>query len=226
MSRIGKPMLMDKMTKERCLKKSRKLDFSRVLVEVSVDDELPSSLEIAYPPVGNRPARVRPRYEEEIAAQTIKEAINVKGRGVNVNGGNIGNDYGFVIEVGKTNRLLLNPILCKLEMVIYLEVEQKRNFSHSRSNVAGVGNMKAVQGKLKKDSTSLAGNNKQCLNKDKDSLVKKHAYNQDFRPKVLVRGSRSNGVSNDLIGKDVPISNSFISLVKAGMVEDDNATEA
>ncbi|GJV05068.1 reverse transcriptase domain-containing protein [Tanacetum coccineum] len=175
MSRIGKPMLMDKMTKERCLKKSGKLDFARVLVEVLVDDELPSSLEIAYPPVGNRPARVgkldvRPRYEEEIAAQTIKEAINVKGRGVNVNGGNIDNDDGFVIEVGKINRLLLNPILCKLEMVIYLEVEQKRNFSQSRSNVAGVGNMKAVQGKLKKDSTSLAGNNKQCLNKDKDSL--------------------------------------------------------
>ncbi|GJR91759.1 RNA-directed DNA polymerase, eukaryota, reverse transcriptase zinc-binding domain protein [Tanacetum coccineum] len=178
MSRIGKPMLMDKMTKERCLKKSRKLDFSRVLVEVSVDDEFPSSLEIAYPPVGNRPARVRPRYEEEIAAQTIKEAINVKGRGVNVNGGNIDNDDGFVIEVGKINRLLLNPILCKLEMVIYLEVEVML-----------------------------------------DSKVEVLKVIVDFRPKVLVRGSGSNGVSNDLIGKDVPIYNSFVSLVKAGMVE-------
>ncbi|PWA54915.1 hypothetical protein CTI12_AA432080 [Artemisia annua] len=41
MSGIGKPMLMDKMTKERCLKKSGKLDFARVLVEVSANEDLP-----------------------------------------------------------------------------------------------------------------------------------------------------------------------------------------
>ncbi|GKB46389.1 hypothetical protein Tco_0897142 [Tanacetum coccineum] len=254
-------------------------------------DELPSSLEIAYPPIGNRPARVgkldvkyqwkpplctfcktfghatvsckvRPRSEEEIAAQTIKEAINVKGKGVNVNGGSIDDDDGFV-TVGRKNK----PVVAQSNSVqarngnlfrgggiagfqsrssqsygrqgnggggqsnmFRGNFQQKRNFSQSRSNEAGMGNMKVVQGKLKKESTSLAGNNKQGLNKDKESLVKKPSlastYNQDFRPKVLVRGSGSNGVSNDPIGKDVPISNSFISLAEAGMVEDDNATEA
>ncbi|GJZ39108.1 hypothetical protein Tco_0585671 [Tanacetum coccineum] len=58
MSGSGKPMLMDKMTKERCLKKAKKLDFARVLVEVSAKEEFPHVLEIAYPPIGNRPVRV------------------------------------------------------------------------------------------------------------------------------------------------------------------------
>ncbi|PWA77183.1 hypothetical protein CTI12_AA225710 [Artemisia annua] len=58
MSGVGKPMVMDKMTKERCLKKAGKLDYARVLVEVSANEELPSVLEIEYPPLGNRPAKV------------------------------------------------------------------------------------------------------------------------------------------------------------------------
>ncbi|GJZ01168.1 RNA-directed DNA polymerase, eukaryota, reverse transcriptase zinc-binding domain protein, partial [Tanacetum coccineum] len=49
---------MDKMTKERCLKKAGKLDFARVLVEISAVDDLPSVLEIAYPPIGNSPAKI------------------------------------------------------------------------------------------------------------------------------------------------------------------------
>ncbi|GKD10360.1 60S ribosomal protein L27-like protein, partial [Tanacetum coccineum] len=57
-SGVGKPLLMDNMTKEMCLKKSGKLDFAKVLVEVSANDDLPSSLEISYPPIGNRPAKV------------------------------------------------------------------------------------------------------------------------------------------------------------------------
>nr|GFA10168.1 hypothetical protein [Tanacetum cinerariifolium] len=51
MSGIGKPMLMDRMMKDRCLKKAGKLDFARVLVEVSANEELPNVLEIAYPPI-------------------------------------------------------------------------------------------------------------------------------------------------------------------------------
>ncbi|PWA75843.1 hypothetical protein CTI12_AA240690 [Artemisia annua] len=58
MSGVGKPMIMDKMTRERCLKKAGKLDFARVLVEVNANEDLPSVLEIEYPPLGNRPARV------------------------------------------------------------------------------------------------------------------------------------------------------------------------
>ncbi|GJX73579.1 reverse transcriptase domain-containing protein [Tanacetum coccineum] len=103
-SSIGKPMLIDKLTKERCLKNARKLDFVRVLVEVSASDDLPDFLEIEYPKIGDRPARVgklevkykwnppfcthcktfghatmsckvRPRTEEEIAAKASKEAM-------------------------------------------------------------------------------------------------------------------------------------------------------
>nr|GFA38536.1 hypothetical protein [Tanacetum cinerariifolium] len=58
MSEIGKPMLMDNLTRERCLKKAGKLDFARVLVEVSASDVLPQTLEIEYPAIGDRPRRV------------------------------------------------------------------------------------------------------------------------------------------------------------------------
>ncbi|PWA80419.1 hypothetical protein CTI12_AA196540 [Artemisia annua] len=40
------------------LKKAGKLDFARVLVEVNANEDLPNILEIEYPPLGNRPARV------------------------------------------------------------------------------------------------------------------------------------------------------------------------
>ncbi|GKF51674.1 RNA-directed DNA polymerase, eukaryota, reverse transcriptase zinc-binding domain protein, partial [Tanacetum coccineum] len=58
MSGIGRPLLMDKMTKERCLRKAGKLDFARVLVEVFAMDDLLNVLEIAYPPIGNSPAKI------------------------------------------------------------------------------------------------------------------------------------------------------------------------
>nr|GEX57049.1 hypothetical protein [Tanacetum cinerariifolium] len=54
---IGKPMLMNKLTKERCLNKSGKLDFATVLVEVSADEELPHSLKIPYHVLGDEPPR-------------------------------------------------------------------------------------------------------------------------------------------------------------------------
>ncbi|GKF10817.1 RNA-directed DNA polymerase, eukaryota, reverse transcriptase zinc-binding domain protein [Tanacetum coccineum] len=132
MSGVGKPMLMDKLTRERCLKKAGKLDFARVLVEVSASDELPNVLEIEYPAIGDRPGRigklivkyqwkppqcshcktfghstsackVRPRTEDEVAAKVLKEALKVdKDSYVKVRGDNNDND-GFV-EVGKKNK--------------------------------------------------------------------------------------------------------------------------
>ncbi|GJW33357.1 putative RNA-directed DNA polymerase [Tanacetum coccineum] len=130
MSGVGKLLLMDKMTKEHCLKKSSKMNFARVLVEVAADDELPNAFEIEYPPLGSRPARVgklevkyqwrpplcthcksfghktlsckiRPRTEEEIAAKSIKEAIKVKDP-VAVDK-SLDKDDGF-ITVGRKNR--------------------------------------------------------------------------------------------------------------------------
>ncbi|GJS75796.1 putative reverse transcriptase domain-containing protein [Tanacetum coccineum] len=137
MSGVGKPMLMDKMTKDRCLKKARKLDFTRVLVEVSANDELLNVLEITYPPIGNREARVvklevryqwkpplcthcktfghtslacklRPRTDEERAAKIVKDASNLKGP-LEENCNAIGSDEDGFIQVGKNNKPILNP---------------------------------------------------------------------------------------------------------------------
>ncbi|GJV61882.1 hypothetical protein Tco_1467982 [Tanacetum coccineum] len=46
------------LTKERCLNKSGKLDFARVLMEVSSKEELHHTLVITYPAMGDKPARV------------------------------------------------------------------------------------------------------------------------------------------------------------------------
>ncbi|GKA49953.1 RNA-directed DNA polymerase, eukaryota, reverse transcriptase zinc-binding domain protein [Tanacetum coccineum] len=126
MSGVGKPLLMDNMTKDRCLKKSSKLDFARVLVEVSANDDLPSSLEIAYPPLGNRPAKVgvldvkyqwkpplcthcktfghstvscklRPRTEEEITKKILRDAHKIDRTDADVNGYNNVDDDGFTV---------------------------------------------------------------------------------------------------------------------------------
>nr|GEV13613.1 hypothetical protein [Tanacetum cinerariifolium] len=71
-SGIGKLMLMDKLTKERYLKKSGKLDFARVLAEVSAKDELPHYLEIDYPQI------VRLGTEAEITANENRDALRSK----------------------------------------------------------------------------------------------------------------------------------------------------
>ncbi|PWA58130.1 hypothetical protein CTI12_AA396760 [Artemisia annua] len=136
MSGVGRPMLMDKMTKERCLKKAGKLDFARVLVGVSAEEELPNVLEISYPPLGNRPARVgkldvkyqwkpplcthcktfghstiscknRPRTQEELAAHVIKEAIRVQVP-VGSKGKDVVVDEEGFSTVGKKNRSVVN----------------------------------------------------------------------------------------------------------------------
>nr|GFA81144.1 hypothetical protein [Tanacetum cinerariifolium] len=89
------------------------MDFARVLVEVFAEDDLPNVIEIEYPPLGNRPSRIgmlevkyqwrpplcthcktfghstlsckfRPRTDDEIATNTVKDAINVNGSVVTV----------------------------------------------------------------------------------------------------------------------------------------------
>ncbi|GJY40434.1 hypothetical protein Tco_0427704, partial [Tanacetum coccineum] len=107
-----------------------KMDFARVFVEVSAEEDLPNVLEIEYPPLGCRPARIgklevkyqwkpplcthcktfghntlsckiHPRTEDEIAADAIKEAIKVKNSAI-VNKISDEND-GFV-TVGRKNK--------------------------------------------------------------------------------------------------------------------------
>ncbi|GJT94359.1 hypothetical protein Tco_1089877 [Tanacetum coccineum] len=103
-SGVGKLMLMDKLTRERCLKKAGKLDFARVLVEVCAGEELPQFLKIEYPSIGDRPGRiVRPTSEEEIAVKVLRDALKVNNplSGKEVNGD--ANDDGFT-TVRKKNK--------------------------------------------------------------------------------------------------------------------------
>ncbi|GJW75105.1 hypothetical protein Tco_0134475 [Tanacetum coccineum] len=109
-----------------------KLDFARVLVEVSADDDLPSLLEIYYPPIGNRPAKVgvldvkyqwkpplcthcktfehstlscmvRPRTEEEVTAKNLKDTLKIGKPDVEISGKKNVDDDRFTV-VGKKNR--------------------------------------------------------------------------------------------------------------------------
>nr|GEY39276.1 hypothetical protein CTI12_AA318980 [Tanacetum cinerariifolium] len=174
MSDVGKPLLMDKMTRERCLKKASKIDFARVLVEVSAEDDLPNVIEIEYPPLGNRPSRIgmlevkykwrpplcthcktfghstlsckfRPRTDDEIATNTVKEAIHVNGSGVTVSSSDL--NEGFVF-VGKKNK----PIITQNRSA------PVKNDNYNKSNF--YGNSKHNNGVewQKKNSKSSTGN--------------------------------------------------------------------
>ncbi|PWA73262.1 hypothetical protein CTI12_AA262610 [Artemisia annua] len=129
-SGIGRPMLMDKLTKERCLKKAGKLDFARVLVEVSAVYELPHSIEIEYPQIGERPARIGLELMLKLEA---KKAVVGKGlnderySGVNVDG------EGF-ITVGKNNKPVGNFVAEQGDK--QKPVMNNRNFQNRNSHVS------------------------------------------------------------------------------------------
>ncbi|PWA79361.1 hypothetical protein CTI12_AA209290 [Artemisia annua] len=174
MTGVGRPMLMDKMTKERCLIKAGKLDFSRVLVEVSAEEELPNVLEISYPPLGNTPARVgkldvKPRTQEEIAAQVIKEAIRVqvpvgsKGKDVVVD------EEGFS-TMGKKNRSVVNNNTNGMSTKT-LNVQNTHNTTRSgvvygvqSTNSQGFGKKNAAPSKKNNGNTSNVQSGKGRIN--------------------------------------------------------------
>lgn len=103
-----------------------------MLVEVSADDELPNVLEIAYPPIGNREARigklevkyqwkpplctfcktfghttmsckVRPRTEEEKAAKVVNDSSKLKEKVVEKRNDVVIDNEGFV-TMGRNNK--------------------------------------------------------------------------------------------------------------------------
>ncbi|PWA67234.1 hypothetical protein CTI12_AA318980 [Artemisia annua] len=164
MSGVGKPMVMDRMTKERCLKKAGKLDFARVLVEVSASEDLPNVLEIEYPPMGNRPAKIgkldvkyqwkpplcthcktfghttlsckiRPRTKDEEVAKAKAEEM----KDVGVNGPKVSNivdevDNDGFVTVGKNNK----PVNSKVKNGSGSQFNNAQNDSRN-----GGGNYKA-----------------------------------------------------------------------------------
>ncbi|GJZ01678.1 reverse transcriptase domain-containing protein [Tanacetum coccineum] len=211
-SGIGKPMLMDKLIKERCLKKSRKIDFARVLVEVFASDDLPNFLEIEYPRLGERPARVgklevkyqwkpplctycstfghatvsckvRPRTDEKIAEKATKDALKI-GEGLSVKDVDRKIDEDGFVTIGRT---LVDKSFVKNEAV--------------RRNV--VENSKS-EGLVQKPPLSLK-------------------YNKNFKPKVLVRGSGSNGKLKGIVDENIQMNNSFQALEDHDMVDKEDA---
>ncbi|GKB12254.1 putative reverse transcriptase domain-containing protein, partial [Tanacetum coccineum] len=287
MSGVGKPLLMDKMTRERCLKKAGKMDFARVLVEVSAEDDLPNVLEIEYPPLGIRPARVgklevkyqwrpplcthcktfghstlackvRPRTEGEIAAAVLKEAIKVNSVPKDFVDSNI-NDDGFVTVGRKNKPIEKNQVPPKMTSQVKQGVKfQNRGgfnsgrqygsgFQHSGKQGGGNYNFNGQRRSsvfvqrnqvLQKNSVNAnkndtigksgvklnVGNGSSAQDVKKGPLVVKpgHAsvYNKDFRPKVLVRGSNSDGDSKKFPDEAVPVSNSFDLLSDEAMNEE------
>ncbi|GJT77733.1 RNA-directed DNA polymerase, eukaryota, reverse transcriptase zinc-binding domain protein [Tanacetum coccineum] len=263
-SGIGKPMLMDKMMKERCLKKSGKLDFARVLVEVNAEEELPHVLEIAYPAIGNRPAgvgkldvkyqwqpplcthcksfghstvacKVRPRTESEIAAKTLKDAVKESFNDPGSKSLDGESNDGFV-TVGRRNK----PV--KDQMKPIRKNDQSRNFSHlgaqnrvqgknlikQQSQNGGNVNVRKFNGNFV-DKNSSGGKNS-TQNKSNGSFVDKpklaSAYNQDFRRRVLVRGSGSKGSYMNSHNEGVHVTNAFQALDDQEMIYTEKCCES
>nr|GEY86361.1 hypothetical protein [Tanacetum cinerariifolium] len=256
MSGVGKPLLMDKMTRERCLKKAGKMDFARVLIEVSAEDDLPNILEIKYPPLGNRPSRIgklevkyqwrpplcthcktfghstlsckiRPRSDDEIAANTIKDAINVNSSGVTDSSAVL--NEGFVTVGKRTSRLFLKIELLLLKVItIIMRNSQGSNASNRQMSNKNVGmknsggNSKQSNGVewQKKNSKSNAGTGFVQGNVDKKPLYQ-YRNDPNFKPKVLVRGSGSNNNVNLVSDETIHIKNPFNVLCNEGDDSDD-----
>nr|GEZ16883.1 hypothetical protein [Tanacetum cinerariifolium] len=212
---------------ERCLKKAGKMDFARVLVEVSADDDLPNVLEI------------EPRSDEEVAAKTLKDVLNVGKSNVMDKGKSVIDDDGFTV-VGKKNKPAVSRFVNQGKVgghngwsgrglntvkhgygnsgggnygqrrgggyVQRLQYQQKSN--------SNVGNMKSG-GKFNNNN-----NKAYVLKEKKKSIVDKpflaFAFNHNYRPKVLVRGSGSDNVANRPLNEDIPVNNSFNILSKDG----------
>ncbi|GJR31859.1 RNA-directed DNA polymerase, eukaryota, reverse transcriptase zinc-binding domain protein [Tanacetum coccineum] len=213
---------MDKMTKERCLKKAGRLDFARVLVEVSVNEDLPSVLEITYPPsLGNRPAkvgklevkyqlkpplcihcktfchstlayRVRPRTSEEIAA---KDSF-------------IGN------REGDSSKNKPNASNMDEDGFVTMKKNNKPAVPSGKYGGGSLGNQakpfNKASGNLMKKDVKPANQSKSLQQLSKDP---------NYKPKVFVRGPSFNNSPVSISLEFIPIKNSFQVLVDEDMVD-------
>ncbi|PWA77961.1 hypothetical protein CTI12_AA221320 [Artemisia annua] len=256
---------------------------SDVLVEVSAEDELPHVLEIEYPQIGMRPARigkldvkyqwqppqcthcktfghktvlckVRPKTEAEMADKvvaSVETGIDNVGSRSNVAKGD---EEGF-IAVGKKNK--------PASQGHNQQGNMQRNNANSRqysgrnvqmSNRVSGGNTRTYGSRMGPNQQNSYGNQKQQGNvknkgvnvstsvlkqgnkggtKSNDSghkmvgnLVQKpplsSKYNENFKPKVLVRGSGSKGDSVSAMVEDLPVSNTFQAFDDHDMVDKEN----
>nr|GEZ72021.1 hypothetical protein [Tanacetum cinerariifolium] len=249
MSGIGKPMLMDRMTKDRCLKKAGKLDFARVLVKVSANEELPNVLEIAYPPIGNREAKVgklevryqwkpplcthcktfghtflacklRPRTDVERAAKIVKDALILKGPlEVNYNAMKF-DEEGFI----QGNSSFGYGKYGNQQRYSYEKRVNPQNSNWGNVGSKGKSNH-AVSSYVKKNVGPSPGMSKDKSidgsSKGKQDL-RQLSKDSSFKPKVLVRGSSLKTNSRVDCNDPIPTMNSFLVLVDDFMVGDEN----
>nr|GEZ48495.1 hypothetical protein [Tanacetum cinerariifolium]GEZ49250.1 hypothetical protein [Tanacetum cinerariifolium] len=210
MSGVGKPLLMDNMTRERCLKNAGKMDFARVLVKVSAEDELPNILEIEYPPLGNRPDRVvRPRTKEEIVAKTLRDVLKVGNSNLNVKGKSVADDHGFTMVGRKNKHVASQKAMVRLGMVVITDGEAESNLMLSN----GVQKSNNDAGSMKSGRKSNPASKSSFQEVKKKPIVENPAlaatFNHNFRPKVLIRGSGSAKVMESSLNEDIPVKNSF-----------------
>nr|GEZ96320.1 hypothetical protein [Tanacetum cinerariifolium] len=86
-----------------------KLDFARVLVEVTANYELPHTLEISYPLVGDRPARIAANVLKDVNANNFAAS---KSNVIN------GADDVFV-TIGKNNKPIVKFVVKKNQVDPY-----------------------------------------------------------------------------------------------------------
>ncbi|GJV32772.1 hypothetical protein Tco_1393172 [Tanacetum coccineum] len=226
-------------------------------------EEAPNVLEIAYPPIGNSPAKigklevkyqwkpplcthgktfghstlackVRPRTEEEIATAVLKEAINVNSVPKASTVSNINND-GFVTVGRKNKPIEKNQVPSQVtSQHTGKQGGGNSNFNGQRRFGVFVQRNQVQQknivnanknGTIGKSGEKLnVGNGSSAHDVKNGPLVVKlgsaYAYNKDFRPKVLVQGSSSNGNTKKPFDEAVPISNSFDLLSDEAMDEE------
>ncbi|GKC42720.1 hypothetical protein Tco_1060442 [Tanacetum coccineum] len=94
-SRLGSPMMMDKITSEMCKVGSRRLGFARVLVEVDANKEFLDKIEINYVD-GQKKAKPVVNFKPDVNAvkSTVKNTNNMDGNG-----------EGFVEAMNRNNRV-------------------------------------------------------------------------------------------------------------------------
>ncbi|GJX73580.1 reverse transcriptase domain-containing protein [Tanacetum coccineum] len=206
-SGIGKPMLMDKLTKERCLKKARKLDFDRVLVEVFASDDLPDFLEI--------------EAEGEIAAKAIKDAMK-SGDSVSIksNDGKCDDD-GFVTvgRKGKANITQSNDKRFVMKNRNFCGnfrhnfgrqgPNQQNRFSNQKYQAVGV-KYKSGGENIKSGSKGFDGG-------------KSFGENEKGRVSYSLGSSKISGLEKGDVNENIHVSNSFQAFDDQDMVDKEEA---
>nr|GEX39893.1 hypothetical protein [Tanacetum cinerariifolium] len=233
MGGVGKTMLMDKMTRERCLKKSSKLDFGRVLVEPPLCTHCKT---FGYSTLA---CKLRPRFVEEISLAGNNGNDNGSGKTKTVNNSNDG-----FVTVGRKNKPVKDQ--SNVSHVNYAS-QQNRNFgsqSQFRDNqYVKMGNTWQNRGKSGPNSNNKGGNSSHNVGKKKlyaggVKNVQQGSKSSQFSKDSLNKGSRNNAkVLNSSNVKEssnhVPMDDSSFKLkvlVRAlddhVLIEKDDAIEA